>query len=122
MNALERGQRRRESSVPADNTTLEEAILEQLDNRDPDAMQAYAEFCSDRLDTPLPLVAALVPDVVMSHRWDSLRSVIGQSNPALAEHLGELVMGIDKLCMAFIVHEAKRRQAEAEEISAEEAA
>jgi hypothetical protein len=50
MNAFERGQRRRESSVPADNTTLEEAILEQLDSQDPDTVQAFIEFCDDRKD------------------------------------------------------------------------
>jgi hypothetical protein len=50
MNALERGQRRRESSVPADNATLEEAILEQLDSLDEDTVRAFIEFCDDRKD------------------------------------------------------------------------
>jgi hypothetical protein len=122
MNALERGQRRRESSLPADNTTLEDALHEQLDQLNADVVGAFAEYCADKLETPLPLVAALIPDMVLSYRWESLRGVIGQRNPALAEYLGELVMSIDKLCMAFIVHEAKRRRKEAEEFGAEEAA
>lgn len=41
---------RRENPCPADNTTLEEAILEQLENNDPDTVQAFIEFCADRID------------------------------------------------------------------------
>ena len=41
---------RRENPCPADNTTLEEAILEQLKEHDPDTVKAFIEFCDDRMD------------------------------------------------------------------------
>lgn len=50
MNALARGQRRRESSLPADNTTLEEAIRDQLDEHDEATVQAFIDYCDDRID------------------------------------------------------------------------
>lgn len=50
MNALARGQRRRESSLPADNTTLEEAIREQLQDHDEDTVNAFIGYCDHRID------------------------------------------------------------------------
>jgi len=50
MNALARGQRRRESSLPPDNTTLEEAIREQLQDHDEDTVNAFIDYCDDRID------------------------------------------------------------------------
>ncbi|KJJ61527.1 hypothetical protein RT21_20015 [Pseudomonas sp. 10B238] len=50
MNALVRGQRRREPSLPADNTTLEEAIRDQLDEHDEATVQAFIDYCDDRID------------------------------------------------------------------------
>lgn len=50
MNALARGQRRRESSLPADNTTLEEAIQQQLEAHDEATVQAFIDYCDDRID------------------------------------------------------------------------
>lgn len=119
MNALARGQRRRESSLPADNTTLEEAILEQLDNLDPDVMQAYAEYCADKIEVPVKLIAVLIPLLNYRRRWDSVRS---RTDEALGNALDEIVYDIDKLQAAFIEHEAERRLKVAEEIKHEEAA
>lgn len=121
MNALQRGQRRRESSLPADNTTLEEAILEQLDNLDPDVMQAYAEFCADKIEVPVDLALSLILSIC-AHQWETLRSKIGQTNEWLDEALNAIARDIDKLCIPFIAKEASRRRAEAEEIAAEAAA
>lgn len=101
---------------PTEKAHLEYAIQQHLDRKEPDLVEAYAEFAADKLEIPVPLVAALIPDMVLSYRWEALRSVIGRSSPDLAEQLGELVMGIDKLRMAFIEHEAERRRKEAEEI------
>jgi len=50
MNALARGQRRRESSLPADNTTLEEAIQQQLEEHNEATVQAFIDYCDDRID------------------------------------------------------------------------
>jgi len=119
MNALVRGQRRRESSLPADNTTLEEAILEQIDNLDPDVMQAYAEYCGERMEVPVKLIAALLPLLNYKRRWESVRS---RTDEALGNALDEIVYDIDKLQAAFIEHEAERRRKVAEEIKHEEAA
>jgi hypothetical protein len=119
MNALERGQRRRESSVPADNATLEEAILEQLDSLDPDAMQAYAEYCADKVEVPVKLIAALIPLLNYRRRWDTVRS---RTDEAIGDALGEIVYDIDTLKDSFIKHEAERRRKEAEEIRQEQAA
>jgi hypothetical protein len=121
MNALARGQRRRESSLPADNTTLEEAILEQLDNLDPDAMQAYAEYCADKIEVPVDLARALILSIC-AHQWEALRSKIGQTNEWLDESLNVIARSIDKLQASFIEHEAERRLKVAEEIKHEEAA
>lgn len=119
MNALARGQRRRESSLPADNTTSEEYILEQLDNLDPDVMQAYAEYCADKIEVPVKLIAALIPLLNYKRRWESVRS---RTDEALGNALDEIVYEIDKLQAAFIEHEAERRLKVAEEIKHEEAA
>lgn len=121
MNALERGQRRRESSLPADNTTLEEAILEQLDNLDPDVTQAYAEFCAERIELPLALVQALILGLGLRRSWEGTRSAVARRQPELGEALNEIVWSIDKLQAEFIEHEAGKRRAEAEQIKQEAA-
>lgn len=119
MNALARGQRRRESSLPADNTTLEEAILEQLDNLDPDVMQAYAEYCGERMEVPVKLIAALIHLQGPSYCWEMQ---LGRIHEVLGEALKDIVYDISKLQAAFIEHEAERRLKVAEEIKHEEAA
>ena len=122
MNALARGQRRRESSLPADNTTLEEALHEGLDELEPSTVAAYAEFAADKVEIPVEMAASLILEMGLKWRWDSTQAVIGQRNPGLALALGDIVRSIDKLQAAFIEHEAERRLKVAEEIKHEEAA
>jgi len=106
---------------PTEKARLEYAIQQHLDRKEPDLVEAFAAYCSDKLDVPLPMVAALIPDMVLSYRWESLRGVIGRSSPDLAVELNIIVMGIDKLQAAFIEHEANRRREHAEEIKLEAA-
>lgn len=122
MNALARGQRRRESSLPADNTTLEEALHEGLDELEPSVVAAYAEFAADKVEIPFELAASLIIEMGLKWRWGSTQGFIGQRNPGLALALGDIVQAIDKLQAAFIKHEAERRRKEAEEIRQEQAA
>jgi hypothetical protein len=41
---------RREQPCPDESSSLEEAILEQLNSLDPDTVLAFIEFCDDRKD------------------------------------------------------------------------
>lgn len=119
MNALARGQRRRESSLPADNTTLEEAILEQLDSSNADIIQAYAKYCGERMEVPENLIAALIHLQGPSYCWEMQ---LGRIHEVLGEALKDIVWEIDRLQAHFIEHEAERRRKEAEEINREKAA
>lgn len=110
---------RREQPCPDERYSLEEAILEQLDSLDPDAMQAYAEYCADKIEVPVKLIAALIPLLNYRRRWDTVRS---RTDEALGDALDEVVYDIDKLKDSFIKHEAERRRKEAEEIRQEYAA
>jgi hypothetical protein len=110
---------RREQPCPEDDTSLEEGILDQLDSLDRDVMQAYAEFCGERMEVPVNLIAALIPLINYKRRWESVRS---RTDEALGNALDEIVYDIDKLQAAFIEHEAKRRRTEAEAIEQERAA
>lgn len=110
---------RREQPCPDDSVSLEHAILERLDELDPDVMQAYAEFCADKIEVPVKLIAALIPLLNYRWRWESVRS---RTDEALGDALDEIVYDIDKQQAAFIEHEAERRRKEAEEISREQAA
>lgn len=121
MNALKVAQQRRELSLPADDTTLEDAILEQLDNLDTDAMQAYAAFCAEQVEIPQDLALALILSI-HNRAWDTMRGVIGQRNDWLSDSLHEVVYSITEQRGAFLAHEAARRQADAGEIAREEAA
>ena len=111
---------RREQPCPDDSTSLEEAILNQLDNLDPDVMQAYAEFCEDKLEVPAGLAKALILSIC-SGKWDALRSRIGYSNEWLDEALNEIVWSIDKQQAAFIEHHAAQLRSKAEQIKQEAA-
>lgn len=122
MNEFERGQRRRESSLPADNTTLEEALHEGLDELEPSVVAAYAEFAADKVEIPVEMAASLILEMGLKWRWGSTQAVIGQRNPGLALALGDIVRAIDKLQAEFIEHEAERRRKEAEQINREQAA
>jgi hypothetical protein len=104
---------RREQPCPDDSVSLEEAILDQLDNLDPDVMQAYAEFCAERMEVPEKLIAALIPLLNYKRRWESVRS---RTDEALGDALDEIVYAIDKQQAAFIEHHAAQLRSKAEQI------
>lgn len=110
---------RREQPCPDDSTSLEEAILDQLDNLDPDVMQAYAEFCAERMEVPEKLIAALIPLLNYKRRWESVRS---RTDEALGDALDEIVYAIDKQQAAFIEHHAAQLRSKAEQTEQERAA
>ncbi len=111
---------RREQPCPDDSVSLEHAILERLDELDPDVMQAYAEFCADKIEVPAALAKALILSIC-SGKWDALRSRIGYSNEWLDEALNEIVWSIDKQQAAFIEHHAAQLRSKAEQIKQEAA-
>lgn len=103
----------REYPCPDESTSLEEAILDQLDNLDPDVMQAYAEFCAGRMEVPEKLIAALIPLLNYRRRWESVRR---RTDEALGDALNEIVWSIDKLQAAFIEHHSAQLRSRAEQI------
>jgi len=108
----------REYPCPDEATSLEDAIRSQLDELDADAAQAFAEFCAERIEVPLNLIAALVPLLNYRRRWESVRN---RTDELLGNALDEIVYEIDQLKPAFISYEAARRTAEAEHIQQEAA-
>ena len=108
----------REYPCPGEAASLEEAIRDQLDAHDADAAQAFAEFCAERIEVPLNLIAALVPLLNYRRRWESVRN---RTDELLGNALDEIVFEIDQLKPAFITYEAARRTAEAEHIQQEAA-
>jgi hypothetical protein len=112
---------RREQPCPDESVSEAEQVLAALDSLHEPTMQAYAEFCEDKIEVPAALAKALILSIC-SGKWDALRSRIGYSNEWLDEALNEIVWSIDKQQAAFIEHEAERRRKEAEEISREQAA
>lgn len=108
----------REYPCPDDSVSLEDAITDQLDELDADAVQAFAEFCGERIEAPLSLIAALVPLLNYRRRWESVRN---RTDELLGNALDEIVYEIDQLKPAFITYEAARRTAEAEHIQQEAA-
>jgi hypothetical protein len=109
---------RREQPCPECSESLEEVILGQLDELDPDVMQAYAEFCADKIEVPVKLIAALIPLLNYRRRWDSVRS---RTDEALGDALDEIVYDIDKQQAAFIEHRAAQLRSKAEQIKQEAA-
>lgn len=109
---------RREQPCPEYSESLEEIILDQLDELDPDVMQAYAEFCADKMEVPVKLIAALIPLLNYRRRWDSVRS---RTDEALGDALDEIVYDIDKQQAAFIEHRAAQLRSKAEQIKQEAA-
>jgi hypothetical protein len=113
---------RREQPCPEDDTSLEEAIREQLDELDPDIVAAYAEFAADKVEIPVEMAASLILEMGLKWRWGSTQSVIAQRNPGLALALNDIVYAIGKLQKAFIEHRARSLRRKAEEIDVEAAA
>ena len=110
---------RREQPCPDESYSLEEAILEQLDEQHPDTIQAYATYCAERMEVPENLIAALIHLQGPNYCWEMQ---IGRIHEQLGEALKEIVWQIDKLQAHFIPYEAERRRKEAEEIRQEQAA
>ena len=108
----------REYPCPDESCSLEEAITDQLDELDADVVQAFAEFCGERIEVPLSLIAALVPLLNYRRRWESVRN---RTDELLGNALDEIAYEIDQLKPAFISYEAARRTAEAEHIQQEAA-
>lgn len=103
----------REYPCPEDSVSLEEAIRDQLDEHDADTMQAYAEYCGERMEVPANLIAALIHLQGPGYCWEMQ---LGRIHEVLGEALKEIVYDIDQHKKAFIEHEAGRRQKVAEEI------
>ena len=112
---------RREQPCPEDDTSLEEAIHEQLDELEPDIVAAYAEFAADKVEIPVDMAASLIGEMGLKWRWGSTQSVIAQRNPGLALALSDMVQAIDKLQAAFIEHHAAHLRSKAEQIQQEAA-
>lgn len=112
----------REYPCPDESVSLEDAIKDQLDELNPELVDALADYCEDKLETPAPLLAALILEMGWRRRWDTTRGHIGRRNESLADALSELVDAIETHKNAFIEHEAERRLKVAEEIKHEEAA
>jgi hypothetical protein len=110
----------REYPCPDESVSDEERVLEALDSLDEATMQAYAEFCADKIEVPVGLAKALILSIC-AHQWDTLRSRIGQTNEWLDEALNEIVWSIDKLQAAFIEHHAAHLRSQAEHIQREAA-
>lgn len=111
---------RREQPCPDDSVSGEEQVLAALDSLHEPTMQAYAEFCEDKLEVPAGLAKALILSIC-SHGWESLRSRIGRSNEWLDEALNVIVYDIDKQQAAFIEHHAAQLRSKAEQIAREAA-
>ncbi|HCJ27899.1 MAG TPA: hypothetical protein DHV63_01010 [Pseudomonas sp.] len=109
----------REYPCPEDSVSLEDAIKDQLDEHHADTMQAYTEYCGDRMEVPANLIGALIHLQGPSYCWEMQ---LGRIHEVLGEALKEIVYDIDQYKKAFIEHEAERRRKEAEEIKHEVAA
>lgn len=105
----------REYPCPDESVSDEERVLEALDSLDEATMQAYAEFCADKIEVPVGLAKALILSIC-AHGWESLRSRIGYSNEWLDEALNEIVYDIDKQQAAFIEHHAAHLRSQAEQL------
>ena len=112
---------RREQPCPDDSVSLEETILDQLDELDDDTVSAYAEFCAERIELPLALVHALILGRGLRRSWDGTRNAVARRQPDLAEALNEIVWSIDKLQAEFIEHHAAQLRSKAEQIKQEAA-
>ena len=112
---------RREQPCPDESFSEAEQVLAALDSLHEPTMQAYAEFCEDKIEVPAALAKALIMSIC-SGKWDALRSRIGYSNEWLDEALNEIVWSIDKLQAAFIEHHAAQLRSKAEQIEQERAA
>lgn len=112
----------REYPCPDDTYSLEDKILDEIDELQESTVAAYAEFCAEQIELPLALVHALILGLGLRRSWDGTRSAIARRQPELGEALNEIVWSIDKLQAEFIEHEAGRRRNVAEEIKHEEAA
>jgi len=110
----------REYPCPEYNESDADLVREALDSLHEPTMQAYAEFCEDKLEVPAALAKALILSIC-SGKWDALRSRIGYSNEWLDEALNEIVLSIDKLQAAFIEHHAAQLRSKAEQIKQEAA-
>ncbi|OOE15149.1 hypothetical protein BSR09_00665 [Stutzerimonas degradans] len=111
---------RREQPCPEYNESDADLVREALDSLHEPTMQAYAEFCEDKIEVPAGLAKALILSIC-SHGWESLRSRIGYSNEWLDEALNEIVWSIDKQQAAFIEHHAAQLRSKAEQIKQEAA-
>ena len=111
----------REPPCPDDSVSEAEQVLAALDSLHEPTMQAYAEFCEDKIEVPAALAKALILSIC-SGKWDALRSRIGYSNEWLDEALDEIVWSIDKQQAAFIEHHAAQLRSKAEQIKQERAA
>ena len=111
---------RREQPCPEYNESDADLVLAALDSLHEPTMQAYAEFCEDKIEVPAALAKALILSIC-SGKWDALRSRIGYSNEWLDEALNEIVWSIDKQQAAFIEHHAAQLRSKAEQIKQEAA-
>lgn len=107
---------RREQPCPDESYSLEEGILEQLDELEPSIVAAYAEFCADKVEVPVEMAASLILEMGVRWRWDSTQSAIGERNPWLALALGDVVRSIRELQEPFIKHRAAQLRSQAEQL------
>ena len=110
----------REYPCPDDSVSEAEQVLAALDSLHEPTMQAYAEFCEDKIEVRAALAKALILSIC-SGKWDVLRSRIGYSNEWLDEALNAIVYAIDKQQAAFIEHHAEQLRSKAEQIKQEAA-
>lgn len=109
---------RREQPCPDESVSEAEQVLAALDILHEPTMQAYAEFCAERMEVPEKLIAALIPLLNYKRRWESVRS---RTDEALGDALDEIVYDIDKQQAAFIEHHAAQLRSKAEQIKQEAA-
>lgn len=97
-------------SIPDDlkspDDAMKDNILDQLDELDDETVDAYADFCADKIELPVELVRALILGLGLRRSWDGTRSEIAKRQPELGEALNEIVWGIDRLQEEFIEHRA----------------
>lgn len=118
--AFSAGQFARDNATPEDSIgpkeLIEEAIVEQIDSGEQAVIDACAEHCVQHLDEEMAfkLTAAMVRELSINGRWESLRGAIAQRSPALAEALQDVAWMIGKRQPEFVEQEAARRLAEQE--------
>ena len=118
--ALSAGQFAWDNATPEDSIgpkeLMEEAIVEQIDTGDQAVIDACAEHCVQHLDEEMAfkLTAAMIRELAINGRWESLRGAIAQRSPALAEALKDVAWMIGKRQPEFVEQEAARRLAEQE--------